>query len=72
MAVFSFINSLCPHTLAIINDTASALAVVNTNKNASSMELSISKLHSNCDGRALKSCSLWLNTKLEFSLSSKL
>jgi len=36
MAVFSFINSLCPHTLAIINDTASALAVVNTNKNASS------------------------------------
>lgn len=36
MAVLSFIKYFTPQALAIINDTASALAVVNTNKNASS------------------------------------
>lgn len=36
MAVLSFIKNFIPQALAIINDTANALAVVNTNKNASS------------------------------------
>lgn len=35
MAVLNFINNLVPNSLAIINDTATTLAVISDNKSAS-------------------------------------